>query len=573
MLFNRMKSLFLLLILSCAASAAPSAAIKINQVGYLPEAPKLAMVVATNPATDFTVRSVKDNSIVFRGKLTAQAKDADSDDNVQIADFSRLSKTGEYYLEISGVGESWRFTIKPDVYSRPFYLSMRSYYGQRCGTAIDLSPDFPNYKSASCHLKAAYHTSSGKTGNRISIKGWHDAGDYGRYVVNSSITTGTLLWTYELFGKQIKNVNLNLPESGNRTPDILNEIRWNLDWMLSMQDADGGVFHKQTSEKFADFVMPEKDDSISYVIGTGSEPFKSSCATADLMAVTAIAARLYKPFDKNYARKNLDAAQQAWQWLEKNPNVLFRNPKSVLTGEYGDRDCGDERLWAAAEMWRTTNDETYQRYFLANFGNYKNTIRAVNPPSWNSVGALALWSYALGGKNLITDEIRQNIIKAADEIVNRSNQNGYRTSLTSNDYVWGSNAVAANYGVQLLVADRIKADARYRQTALDNLHYLLGRNTFSLSFVTQIGQSFPHNPHHRPSAADNNTEPYPGLLIGGPNRVRQDPAMKKLLSDLPPAKMYLDDQESFASNEVAINWNAPLVFLLAGVLPEVAKKN
>ena len=151
----------------------------------------------------------------------------------------------------------------------PFYLAMRSYYGQRCGTAVDLGPEFPGYKHAACHLEGAYHASSGKTGPHMSAKGWHDAGDYGRYVVNSGISTGTLLWTWEIFGDRLKQVTLNIPESGNGTPDILNEIRWNLDWMLSMQDDDGGVWHKQTSERFCDFILPEKDTLISYVIGTG----------------------------------------------------------------------------------------------------------------------------------------------------------------------------------------------------------------------------------------------------------------------------------------------------------------
>ena len=139
--------------------------------------------------------------------------------------------------------------------------------------------------------------------------------------------------------------------------------------------------------------------------------------------------------------------------------------------------------------------------------------------------------------------------------------------MTTGDYIWGSNGVAATYGMQLLIANAMKRDRRYVDAALDDLHYLLGRNTFSLSWVTQVGAHPFRHPHHRPSAGDGNQEPWPGLLAGGPNRRRQDPAMTKL-SDLPPAKMYLDEEASYATNEVAINWNAPLVFVLAGVLPE-----
>jgi endoglucanase len=182
-------------------------------------------------------------------------------------------------------------------------------------------------------------------------------------VVNSGISTGTLLWTWEIFGDRLKQVKLNIPESGNGTPDILNEIRWNLDWMLSMQDDDGGVWHKQTSERFCDFILPEKDTLISYVIGTGKEPYKSSCATGDFAAVMAIAARAYRPFDAAYAEKCLRAARQAWNWLEKYPDVTFRNPPGVSTGGYGDGDCADEHLWAAAELWRTTGDQPTSAIF------------------------------------------------------------------------------------------------------------------------------------------------------------------------------------------------------------------
>ncbi len=340
-----MRSLLLLLLTSFSTiTAGPTNQIKVDQVGYLSIAPKIAFVVSTNLAADFTVHRKHDDSLVFQSKLSAPVDDPDTGDRVQAADFTSLEKNGTYYLQVPGVGRSWDFTIGPDVYVRAFYLSMRAFYGQRCGTAVDLGPEFSGYKHGACHLVGAYHQSSGKNGPRESAKGWHDAGDYGRYVVNSGISTGTLLLTWEIFGARIKNINLNIPESGNGTPDILNEVRWNLDWMLTMQDADGGVWHKQTSENFAAFVMPEGDSSISYVIGTNKEPYKSSCATADFAAVMAIAARAYQPFDAVYARKCLAAAEKAWAWLQKYPDVTFRNSPGVITGGYGDNACGDELL-------------------------------------------------------------------------------------------------------------------------------------------------------------------------------------------------------------------------------------
>lgn len=550
-------------------AVSPTTDIKVDQVGYLPSAPKIALVAAASTtASDFVVRRSTDDSVVLRGKLSAAVEDSDSGDRVQVADFSALQQTGKYYLDVTNIGRSWNFQIAPDVYARAFYLAMRSYYGQRCGTAVDLGPEFPGYKHAACHLGGQYHATSGKTGPHPNDgKGWHDAGDYGRYAVNSGITTGTLLWTYELFGSRIRNVKLNLPESGNGTPDILNEIRWNLDWMLSMQDSDGGVWQKETSERFCAFIMPEDDKLTPYVIGTGAEPFKSSCATADFAAVMAIAARVYRPFDSAFASAALKAAEGAWAWVEKNPAVVFHNPPGILTGDYGDPHCEDEHLWAAAELWRTTHQSVYQRYVTDNGPAFLTSIGPSNPPSWGNVAALALWGYSLSGANTsVAHQVQTASIAAADALVQRTQQTPFRNDMTTKDYSWGSNSNAANYGLQLLVANAIKADSRYVEAAEENLHYILGRNTLSLSFVTQVGEHPFQHPHHRPSAADGLSAPWPGLMSGGPNHAKQDPEMRKM-PDLPAAKMYLDRTGSYASNEVAINWNAPLVFLLAGLLP------
>lgn len=543
--------------------SAPNPAIKVDQAGYLPAARKVALVTAAGVATDFWVRNLSTGKTVFQGKLGAPVDDKDSGDEVRAADFSDLRIPGNYAIEVAGLGRSWDFRIDPSVYDRAFYLAMRSYYGQRCGTAVDLGPAFTGYQHAACHLDGAYHVSSGKTGSQRSTKGWHDAGDYGRYVVNSGLSTATLLWTWEMFAPRTP---LDLPESGGKTPDILAEIRWNLDWMLSMQDEDGGVWHKQTSEHFCGFVMPEKDALVSYVVGTGKDPFKSSCATGDFAAVMAIAGRAYQSFDPDFASRCLRAARKAYAWLEKNPDVRFRNPAGVSTGEYGDGNCSDERLWAAAELWRTTRDQAYERYFLDHYRNAgAGLIRATGPQSWGSVGNMALWSYVLGkGTNPAAAAIREASLKAADEIVARTGSLGYRNSMTANDYVWGSNGVAANYGMQLAIANALQADAKYVEAARDNLHYLLGRNPLSMSYLTWVGANPPHHPHHRPSGADTNPEPWPGLLVGGPNAGRNDPAMRaKLPLGIPPAKAYIDDQDAYAANEVAINWNAPLVFLLA----------
>ena len=250
----------------------------------------------------------------MRDRLNPPSLDPDTGDKVSEADFTPFHSVGKYYVEVPGVGRSYDFAIQPDVYSHSYYLAMRAFYGQRCGTAVDMGSEFPGYSHPICHQQGEFHGSSGKKGERDNIGGWHDAGDYGRYVVNSGISTGSLLWAWELNGKKLNSISLNIPESGNGTPDILSEIRWNLSWMLKMQDDDGGVWHKQTSEHFSGFVMPQDDKLPSVVIGTGTAPFKSTCATADLAAVAAIAARVYKPYDPAFAAKNLKAAAMAWTW-------------------------------------------------------------------------------------------------------------------------------------------------------------------------------------------------------------------------------------------------------------------
>jgi len=543
-------------------------AIKVDQVGYPLNGPKVALVSA--PATIFEIRRSSDGGVVFRGTLEPPQRDPDSGDQVQAADFSGLRRAGSFYLVVPGAGRSWNFTVGKNVFQHTYYMAMRAFYGQRCGTAVDLGPEFPGYSHAICHQHGEFHPSSGAKGPRDNMGGWHDAGDYGRYMVNSGITTGTLLWTWEIYGQKLKNIPLKIPESGNGTPDILNEVRWNLEWMLKMQDDDGGAWHKQTSEHFSSFVAPEDDKLPSEVIGTGAAPYKSTCATADLAAVGAIAARVYKPYDAKFAARALDAARRAWAWTEKNPDVTFRNPPGVTTGEYSDASCKDERLWAAAELWRTTGEAAYHNFFLINFAEFLPNLDSPPAENWSSVGSMGLWTYALSSRKDADPKavaaIRERTLEAAHSVVERTRSNPYRVSMQARDYVWGSNGVAAGYGMYLLIANQFEPDNSFVDAARDNLHYLLGRNTFSLSWVTQVGDHPFQHPHHRPSGDGKQSGAWPGLLSGGPNARPQDKVLAAFPKDLPPAKGYADQLASYASNEICINWQASLVFLLAGEL-------
>jgi endoglucanase len=248
--------------------------------------------------------------------------------------------------------------------------------------------------------------------------------------------------------------------------------------------------------------------------------------------------------------------------------VTFTNPPGVSTGGYDDRDCRDEILWASAELWRTSGDAQFETAFLAGVADLP-PERAIAPPGWGSVAPLAYWTYAMTEPKSQTrkaEELKEAILKrtasAAEELVARRALSGYGNTLAVREYNWGSNSTAGNQSLLLLMANHFAASPQAFETALGNLHYLLGRNCFGVSWVTQVGTNPFQHPHHRPSAADGIAAPWPGLLSGGPNARPGDPTARTL-PKAPPMRMWIDDQRAYSMNEIAINWNAPLVFLLA----------
>ena len=258
------------------------------------------------------------------------------------------------------------------------------------------------------------------------------------------------------------------------------------------------------------------------------------------------------------------------------PAVTFENPPGVSTGGYGDKDCSDELLWASAELFRTTGEVKFEQQLMDGIAHelLPGAELKVDAPSWGGVRSMALWTYWMGeqsGTGLMREgngsagvkaRILEATIKSADELKTRTVASGYGNTLATHDYVWGSNAVAANQSLLLLVAERMDSGKGYGETALNNLHYLIGRNCLGVSWVTQVGTRPFLHPHHRPSAADGIEKPWPGLLSGGPNAGGGD-KVADALGKLPPMRMWVDDERAYSLNEIAINWNAPLVFLLA----------
>jgi endoglucanase len=545
----------------------PVDGIRVNQIGYYPSAPKSAVVAVPVSSSTFFVVRASDKKEVFNGTLSAARTSVFSDKQTRIADFSTFNTPGTYQIFIPSIGYSYPFDIKAQVNRALATASVKAFYYQRLSTALPARYAGKWSRAAgNPDTNVLVHASAVSTerpeGTVLSSpRGWLDAGDYNKYSVNSGITMGTLLAAYEDYPTFFDSLSLNIPESTNATPDLLDEVIWNLRWMLTMQDpADGGVYHKLTNAKFDGMIMPDKALTPRYVV------MKGTAATLDFAAVTAQASRVLVKLDPALADSCLQAAKHAWQWALRNPAVVYDQDMlnktfdpDITTGAYGDTNFKDEFLWAACELYVTTVNEDYARYILP-----ESTPSVL--PSWSNVKLLGYYTLIRWQDNVPPVHLttiagmRKEILTAAEKLLTGYTQRAYNNVMGSHekDYIWGSSAVAANQGMLLIQAYRITRDRKYLDAALTSLDYLSGKNATGYSFITGHGDKTPMHPHHRPSIADNVTEPVPGLLAGGPNPGMQD---KCRYTSSIADEAYSDTDCSYASNEVAINWNAPLVYV------------
>lgn len=550
-------------LLCLVAGGASAQAIKVNQVGFLPQAQKLA--VATQGTGQFEVVGA-DGKTAFKGTAGAALRWEPSGESVRVLDFSALTQPGTYRIRMAGLPLSDPFTVNADGYRALNTAALKAFYFNR--SAIVLAPQYagawarpaghPDDKVV-VHASAA--SASRPAGTVLSSpKGWYDAGDYNKYVVNSGIATYTLLAAFEHFPAFFKQ-DIGIPESGGSIPDILDEAMWNLEWMLTMQDPqDGGVYHKLTNLRFDGIVMPHAASTTPrYVVAKGT------AAALDFAATMATASRVLAPYDGKWpgmSARMLAAAQAAWRWAEAHPDVVFKNPKGVVTGEYGDAKLSDEFAWAAAELFIATGDGRYATALMKHDA-------PLSTPSWGNVAALGWMSLAHHRARLAPgldrDLVARRIDGLAAQLAATWRGSGYRLAMRPDDFVWGSNAVVLNQGMMLLQAYRIKPEPDYLRAAQSSLDYVLGRNPTGHSFVTGIGARPFRHPHHRPSMADGVEAPVPGWLSGGPNPGQQDAKECPPYPSKLPALSYIDHDCSYAANEVAINWNAPLVYVSAAL--------
>jgi endoglucanase len=536
----------LILTLLTGGLAVPSRAadsdLRLNTIGFLPQGEKRASIA--KQSSEFAVIRVSDGARVFAGRVSGPVVNGDTNEKLWTADFSSLREPGLYALDVRGVGRSAPFRVGADVYRLPFYTVMRGMYLWRCGTAVSGKQNGQTFAHGACHTNDAYlDFVGGGHVRKDGTRGWHDAGDYNKYVTNAGFTVGTMLQAWEQFKPTLSGVTLGIPESRNGAPDYLDEIRWELEWLLTMQMEDGRVFHKVSTRSFGGFVLPEAETAERYFA-----PW-SSAATADFTAVMAMAARDFSAYDGTFARRCLDAAGKSFAYLTAHPEDHPAELRGFSTGGYQTGD-GSRRLWAVAELWETTGDPAYLKEFERRAE--ASTPKVDRTCGWANVKNLGMYTYLLSrrkGKDpAVLDVARRELLSVADAIVRSRNSHGYGRPLGT-VYYWGCNGDVAQQVETLQVAHRLTPKAEYLNTALDALGFLFGRNAYGRSFVTGLGHDPPMHPHDRRSGADAVVDPWPGYLVGG---------------GWPKATDWVDRQESYQTNEIAINWNGALIYALAG---------
>ena len=570
----------------------PLPKVRVNQVGYLPQYPKIATYKEASEQPVAWQLVDAQGQMVAEGQTQVFGEDPAAGERVHLIDFSSFKTEGAGYVLKAGTGgESFPFDIAQDVYRQLKYDALAYFYQDRSGIEIraDLVGDqfahpagHPGDSDVECAPKNELLPAQQELACDYSLDvsgGWYDAGDYGKYVVNGGIALWTMFDEFErlkYLGKTVGDFGdkkLKIPEAGNGTPDILDEARWEMEWMLRMQVPEGKpyagmVHHKIHSNKWTPIPTAPFDDKVPRYL----RPI-STAATLNLVATAAQAARLFRSIDPAFSKRCLRAAQRGWAAAAKHPKVIAEGEVEG-GGAYGDSTFTDEWYWAAAEMFITTGNAAYRKEFekLPHHNRLPTSAGGgTSSMSWDHVSALGKISLSVVPSKLdkaSVDAQRKQIVDAADFYLATLSKRGYRVPLASEtNYPWGSNSFVLNDMVILGLAYDFTKDKKYIGGVIDSMDYILGRNPKVQSYVTGWGDRPLTNPHHRYWAHQKNPDfppPPPGVVSGGPNSSLQDPYARKAgLPGCPPQKCFIDHIDSWSTNEIAINWNAPFAWALA----------
>lgn len=531
----------------------------VNQAGYYPAQSKKA--VLTVKSDTFSIIS-ENGDIHYKGKTRHTGFDENSHDDVYEADFSEFSEDGLFRIADENGNKSACFAIGNSCYDKVLFDMTKAFYYLRCGCELD-EKHAGKFTHAPCHVNDAVLWDNHEEHLDVS-GGWHDAGDYGRYVTAAACALAHLFYGYRMFPNVLKKMNLNIPESESRTPDLLCECRYELEWLLKMQRSDGGVYHKATTAHHAPFVMPENDLEQMYVFHV------SSMATADFCAILAMASGIYGEYDLEFADKLFKAAEKSYKWLENNPEFIgFNNPEGCNTGGYGERDDCDNRFWASVEMYCTTGDEKYH-FDMKKALKKRFSHTALGYAATGGFGALSYILCRHGNKdNALEAMFIDEFVQEAEQLRFIADFCKYGTAMRTEDYGWGSNMNLLRHAMTFAIADKLTGTNDYRNYVAAQLDYLLGKNATGYSYVTGNGEYSYNNPHLRPAYADGIDECMPGMVSGGANRFPSDADARILIkTGTPPMKSFADDVGCYSLNEITIYWNSPAVFTAAYIIDE-----
>jgi endoglucanase len=532
------------------ATAAPLAAPKVNQVGYLPSASKTLHVTesdAAAPGAPVTVVDSTTGQTVWSGALSSSAIDdtASTGESVLSADLSSLSTPGTYVAVVGGM-KSPSFSVAPSAYNALYRDALRTFYLIRCGVAIDDAET--GIQHPACHTHDAILRDAGTTLDLTG--GWHNAGDFGKWTHEAAISTSLLLWLAELNPGDVLQISVATPESGDGVPDLLNEARWGLTWLLKMQQTDGSVLHKVDTQPNFAWGVPPQSDPYTRMAG-----FASTVDAADFTAVMLQAARVFQKVDSAFAGQCAKAANASWAWVQANESVPETDPY------YPDADPSQEILWATGEMLRATHDPKVAATWTTASQNL--------PPggiSWLTPQPLGYVAVALdpAGDPGVANAATQELKAYASSLASLAAATGYGVITQPSGYYWESNEALLGETAVLLFEAAIVSDDPSRQLALAQLGWLLGDNALNKSFVTGYGASSVLHPYHWTYHALNRL--MPGWASGGPNEYDagvDTPLLEVIDQGTPPAECYVDEGDgvgSWASNEGEILLSAELVF-------------
>lgn len=558
----RLAALLTIVVLSLSSVKSYAEGIKsaivVNQAGYHPEWPKRAMIINKKGNEPTALVEKKTGRVVKLLKAHPTVAGPD-DSTVQTLDFSSVTQTGLFYLESDDL-KSVSFRITKDSYKETTRLLLRSYYLQRCGHEL-LDPE-TGVSHLACHLDDGVYKRDDEI-NKESLHhdasgGWHDAGDYGKYIAPAAVTVNRLMSLYLMAPERYPDDVLSIPESGNGQSDLLDELSFELDWMLKMQRSDGAVYRKLSGAKWTGAISPDDDKQTRYVYGI------SSPETGKFISSMAMAARVFRESDAQRAQNYLSAAEKSWNWLkfQQEQTVDWKKEDDSGSGSYLSSETDtevqldtdhDDRLTAAIELYLTTKKDEYRNY-----------IQIFEPEEtyslyeWKDASSLSLVHLmqqdSTAGLGAIRKDIGEKLIARADKLYAQVKTSPF--NVANKKIVWGSNKMTAEEGITLAHAWRLSGDTKYLHAAIDQLDYLLGRNLFNLSFVTGVGENPVKRPVHLFGRSINKT--LPGLLVGGPNAAAQDgfaPKHKGLMS-------YIDHERAYSVNEYAIDYNAALIGLI-----------